>query len=99
MITKIKVDGKEHVAIVFDEFTTMEEVQGYKLGICDAITSLLASDSDGICTSNPSLCDVNNLLQQMELSPAQADDYFRSYWHEDNTNQKKSEIKHCEIYI
>jgi hypothetical protein len=98
MMTKIKVDGKEHVAIVFESnMPDMEEVQRIKLALCDCLGYLL--DGDQITADSDSLFYCNLLLQQMEISPERMNDFFNSYWGKDHGTPKTARVKQCEMYV
>lgn len=95
MITKIKVDGKEHVAIVFDETSDMDVAIGCKIALCDLIGGILAYDED-YKVSRETLADCNTLLMQMRTAPEDMYNYYNFYC--GNDAAKRTETwKQCEI--
>jgi hypothetical protein len=70
MITKIEIDGKKHIAVVFGDFDTLENVSALQNAVCYSIKAI--ANSDYACGLNPDLYELANLLQEMLLTPNQA---------------------------
>lgn len=97
MITKIKVDGKEHMAIVFDSCTAdVSEVFHCKLALADLMGQLLAYDEENMI-SHETFADVNTLLMQMQPDPQLMFEFYNTYWGKNDT-PKTARVKPCEIY-
>lgn len=99
MIAKINLDGKEHMAIVFDEYVDFEFVQEVKhaLNICLRYAYI----REDIHLSEEEVYFYLELIEAMELSTGQANEMFLSYFGKKgwNKSNNKAEKKLCEIYI
>lgn len=96
MITKIKVDGKEHVAIVFEGSADIDEAMRVKLALYDLLGGMLAYD-DMNMISNDTYADLNQLLRAMQ-TPVDLESSFFQTWYGKDTLRKAS-VKPCEIYV
>ncbi len=99
MIAKINLDGKEHMAIVFDEYADFEFVQEVKhaLNLCLRYANMREDDH----LSGDEAYYYHALIEALELSPEQVNEMFLAYFDKkgwDRSNNK-SEKKLCEIYI
>ena len=99
MIAKINLDGKEHMAIVFDEYSDFEFVQNVKhaLNLCLRYASM---DEDNHLSGDEAYY-YRALIEALELSSEQVNEMFLAYfdkkeWGRSNNKAKK---KSCEIYI
>lgn len=99
MIAKINLDGKEHMAIVFDEYAGFEFVQEVKhaLNCCLRYVNMRKDD---YLSEDDYYC-YHALIEAMELSPEQVAEMFLAYFDkkEWNRSSNKAEKKLCEIYI
>lgn len=99
MIAKINLDGKEHMAIVFDEYSDFEFVQSVKhaLNLCLRYANMYEDNH----LSGDEAYYYHTLIEALELSPEQVNEMFLAYFDKkgwDRSNNK-AEKKLCEIYI
>lgn len=99
MIAKINLDGKEHMAIVFDEYSDFDFVQSVKHAL-------------NLCLRYANMCEDNHfsgdeayyyhaLIEALELSQDQVYEMFLAYFDKKGfgRSNNKAEKKLCEIYI
>lgn len=99
MIAKINLDGKEHMAIVFDEYVDFGFVQEVKHAL-NLYSRYANMREDNHLSGDDSYC-YHTLIEAMELSPEQVTEMFLAYFDkkEWNRSNNKAEKKLCEIYI
>ncbi|MDY3852093.1 MAG: hypothetical protein SO013_04280 [Prevotella sp.] len=100
MIAKINLDGKEHMAIVFNEIFTFEYISKFRKAINSYMQTTEAHlDSKG--------CDyirhednyyLHVLMEEMDFTEDQIFDMLNSYY-DGKYHSEKAEKKLCEIYI
>lgn len=99
MIAKINLDGKEHMAIVFDEYVDFEFIQDVKhaLNLCLRYANMREDDH----LREDEAYYYHALIEAMELSPEQVSEMFLAYFGKKgwNRSNNKAEKKLCEIYI
>lgn len=98
MIAKINLDGNERLAIVFNEFVSLEEIQQFKTALNSCMQ--LASQDDERKNADDFYW-LHSLMEEMELTPDQIHEMFRFYFGKKDCNIEchKSTKKLCEIYL
>lgn len=101
MLAKIKFDGKEHLAIVLNEYTGFDEIHTIK----EALKSCLciAATNPDIQLAGEELYEYVSFLCEIESNAKQMEEMHSTYF-EDETRKKslkrnKVEKKDCEIYF
>lgn len=99
MIAKINLDGKEHMAIVFDEYADFEFIQAVKHALNLCLRNANMSKDNYLVDDDAYY--YHALVEAMELSPEQANEMFLAYFNKKgwNRSSNKAEKKLCEIYI
>ncbi|MCQ2256857.1 MAG: hypothetical protein MJZ41_02545 [Bacteroidaceae bacterium] len=99
MIAKINLDGKEHMAIVFDDYVVFEDVQRVKHALNLCLRYAYMREDDHL--SEEEAYYYHALIEAMELSPEQVTEMFLAYFSKKgwNRSNNKAEKKLCEIYI
>lgn len=100
MIAKIKFDGKEHMAIVFDEVFDISTIFELKHAI-NSFMGTFYSQVDNVSIIQDDCYSLHRLLGEMELSESQAFSMFCSYFGREHfkCDKEAAEKKPCEIYI
>ena len=96
MIAKINLDGKDRMAIVFDEVYTLDEIAEIR----NSLTNLLGC-FDGIykeCGYHDERAYAHQLLEALSPNVDQAFEMMSHYFGS-NHKPKKAEKKLCEVYI
>lgn len=94
MITKVKFDGEEHLAIVFDSVITWEDLQSDVNGLLDLI-SIACSDGNEVITSP--MYSVINIIRYFQPSTSNALEMQRALFG-DISKITQMKPKECEIY-
>lgn len=99
MIAKINFDGKEHMAIVFNEYVDFSELLGYKKALNECIK--IANMQEDAHLDENNTCYCHTLLSEMELSENQLFEMFVHYFGGRNWTRpaQPSTKKAAEIYI
>lgn len=97
MIAKINLDGKEHMAIVFNEYVDFENIQEIKDSLNYCMQIALQGDKE--CSQE--LYHLSSLVEEMALSINQINEMFFFYFGKKQWNRvaNKSQKKSCEIYL
>lgn len=100
MIAKIKFDGKEHMAIVFDDVCDISTILEVKHAL-NSFMQAFYSQVDEVSVIQEDTNKLHQLLGEMELSEMQAYNMFNLYFEQEGFNHtpKAAETKPCEIYI
>lgn len=100
MIAKINLDGKEHMAIVFDETFTFEYISKFRKAINSYMQTTEGHfDSKGCdYTHHEDNYYLHVLMEEMDFTESQIFDMLNLYY-QDKYNKNKAEKKLCEIYI
>lgn len=96
MIAKINLDGKDRMAVVFDEVYTYDEIAEIR----NSLTNLLGV-FDGIydeCGYQNERAYIHQLLEMLSPNVDQAFEMM-SYYFGGNRQPKKAQKKLCEVYI
>ena len=96
MIAKINFDGKDRVAIVFNEFMSFENLNLLRHSLNSYMKYANLNDSD--FKINEEASGIHTLLEEMEYSTYQ--EYsMAEYYFSGDCRYKKAEKKTCVIYI
>lgn len=100
MIAKIKFDGKEHMAIVFNDVCDISTILEVKHALNSFMQTLYSQVND-IQVIQSDAYNLHRLLEEMELTEDQAFNMFSLYFNGEHFNSGKetAEKKPCEIYI
>ena len=100
MIAKINLDGKERMAIVFDETFTFEYIPKFRQAINSYMQTTEAhlDSKGGDYTLHEDNYCLHVLMQEMDFTEEQFFDMLNLYY-EGKYNNRTEEKKLCEIYI
>lgn len=100
MIAKINLDGKEHMAIVFDETFTFEYISKFRKAINSYMQTTEAHLDSKDCdyTLHEDNYYLHVLMQEMDFTEDQIFAMLNSYY-DGKHNSENTEKKLCEIYI
>lgn len=96
MIAKISLDGKDHLAVVFDETTSYDDLQGIKNALLSCLTNALMKEC--YMTDDDKFYFLS-LVQELELKEQQAFSMFKKYFNDNVEKQEMPIKKTCDIYV
>lgn len=96
MIAKINLDGKDHLAVVFDETTSYDDLQGIKNALLSCLTNALMKEC--YMTEDDKFYFLS-LVQELELKEQQAFSMFKKYFNDNVEKQEMPIKKTCDIYV
>lgn len=96
MLATIKIDGKDHLAIVFDEKFSFGTLAETKKALVELVGYLeTEEESDSLCYSK---ARVLGLAKEMCLTQDQTHGMMSAYFNKDNNDVSRyAETKACEI--
>lgn len=97
MIAKINLDGKDHLAVVFNETVSYDELQSIKISLLSCLTNTL-SKNDCYMTEDEKFYFLS-LMQEFELKEQQAFSMFKKYFNDKGEKTEMPIRKKCDIYI
>ena len=94
MIAKINLDGKSHLAVVFNEWFSYDELAEIRSGLTNILGFFDAMyEESGLQNERAA---AHQLLDELSPSVDQTFDMMDNYF---GDNKKKAEKKNCEVYI
>lgn len=78
MITQITIDGKDRIAIVFDEHFSFDSLYLLRRNLLSTIKALQCSEIIGGGKDIPEIYDIVTLLEETELGEDEFIKYFRN---------------------
>ena len=96
MIAKISLDGKDHLAVVFNETISYEDLQGIKNALLSCLTNALMKEC--YMTEDDKFYFLS-LVQDLELKEQQALSMFKKYFNDNVEKQGMPIKKTCDIYV
>lgn len=96
MIAKISLDGKDHLAVVFNEITSYDDLQGIKNALLSCLTNALMKEC--YMTEDDKFYFLS-LVQELELKEQQAFSMFKKYFNDNVEKQEMPIKKTCDIYV
>lgn len=97
MLAKIKFDGKEHLAIVLNEYTDFDEIHAIKKAMNTCLCCAVGNEDSLL--PNEILYDYISFINEMETNEKQTFEMFTSYFGDGKNSRNKVEKKDCEIYF
>lgn len=94
MITKIKLDGEEHLAIVFNSSVSWEDLQSDVNGLLDLISEACGNNSE-ICTN--AIYSAVNMIRYFQPSTSDALEMQKTLFGE-GIKGVPLKLQTCEIY-
>lgn len=99
MIAKLKIDGREHMAVVFDECCDTATVLEIKHALNSFMQTFAAMDENQDFQTSDETYNLHRLLGEMEFTEQQANNILALYFGDRHFNGQPAQRKDCEIYI